>query len=166
MARPWNAMLIAADRRSSMVSSSAVACGPSRRGRRAQPAHAPMQETYFGGFCSFHGSLTLGIVSNSTLASLPSFISVLRILMFWTMSRVAGSIEIEPRGLLAVFQLVRNLIASSPVNLPLVSLIRSNTADMPSQPCADRKSGVALPAYSLFQAARKALLAGRSAAAE
>src|ERR1700730_7647974 len=158
-------MLIAADRKSPMVSSSA-GVRPSRRCRRAQPADAPMQETYLGGFCSFHGSLTLGIVSNSTLASLPSFISVLRILMFWTMSRVAGSIEIEPRGLLAVFQLARNLIASSPVNLPLVSLIRSKIADMPSQPCADRKSGMALPAYSLFQAARKALLADRSAALE
>src|SRR6266852_6561691 len=33
----------------------------------------PEQETYFGGFCSFHGSFTFGIVSNSTLASLPSF---------------------------------------------------------------------------------------------
>jgi hypothetical protein len=31
--------------------------------------------------------------------------------MFCTMSRVAGSIEIEPRGLLAVFQLARYLIA-------------------------------------------------------
>src|SRR5260370_33702694 len=84
--------------------------------------------------------------------------------MFCRMSRVAGSTEIGPRGLLAVFQLDRNLIASSPVNLPLVSLIRSNTADMPSQPCTDRKSGMAWPAYSLFQAARKALLAARSAA--
>jgi len=29
---------------------------------------------HFGGFNSFHGSFTFGIVSNSTLASLPSFI--------------------------------------------------------------------------------------------
>ena len=34
---------------------------------------------YFGGLNSFHGSFTFGIVSNSILASLPSFISVLRI---------------------------------------------------------------------------------------
>lgn len=33
---------------------------------------------YFGGFSSFQGSFTFGIESNSTLASLPSFISTLR----------------------------------------------------------------------------------------
>jgi hypothetical protein len=33
----------------------------------------------FGGFISFHGSLTFGIVSNSTLARLPFTISVRRI---------------------------------------------------------------------------------------
>ena len=34
---------------------------------------------YFGGLSSFHGSLTLGMVSNSTLASLPSRFSTRRI---------------------------------------------------------------------------------------
>src|ERR1700722_5469320 len=131
-------MLIAAERKSPMVSCSAAASSPLRRCRRAHPADAAMQETYLGGFCSFHGSLTFGIGSTSTLAGLPS----------------------------AVLQFPSGFIASSPVNLPLVALIRSKTAAMPSQPSTERKSGVALPAYSLFQAARKALLAGRSAATE
>src|ERR1700704_3563138 len=34
--------------------------------------------SYFGGFSSFHGSFTWGIVSNSTLASLPSTFSTRR----------------------------------------------------------------------------------------
>ena len=68
---------------------------------------------------------------------------------------------IGPRGLSGFFHFLKNAIASSPVNLPLVALIRSKIAAMPSQPSTERKSGIALSPYSLFQAARNALLAGR-----
>src|SRR5580704_11219595 len=40
------------------------------------PLRWEIDRLHFGGLSSFHGSFTLGIVSNSTLASLPSFISV------------------------------------------------------------------------------------------
>src|SRR5258708_38519196 len=52
-------------------------------------------------FCSsFHGSLTaVPTVSISTLASLPPTLRTSRRYSFCTMSRVAGSIEIGPRGL-------------------------------------------------------------------
>ena len=43
-------------------------------------AGPPRQAKYhFGGFSSFHGSLTIGIVSISTLASFPSTFSARRI---------------------------------------------------------------------------------------
>jgi MFS family permease len=38
----------------------------------------PSHRYFFGRFSSFHGSLTLGVVSNSTFSSLPPFISVRR----------------------------------------------------------------------------------------
>src|SRR5690606_8171178 len=59
--------------------------GPGRRlciGRRAHSCVVP----------------TLGMVSNSTLASLPSTFSTRRMYMFWTMSRF-WSMEMGPRGL-------------------------------------------------------------------
>ena len=106
---------------------------------RLQRRRRRYAKAYLGGFCSFHGSLTFGIVSNSILASLPSFsFGSPHIDVLDNVRSFAGSIEIGPRGLFAVFQLVRNFIASSPVNLPLVSLIRSKIADIPSQPSAER----------------------------
>src|SRR6516165_8422864 len=81
---------------------------------------------YLTGFSSFHGSLTIGIVAISILASLP------------------------------FFQSLKNAIASSAVNLPFVALISSKIAAMPSQASTDRKLGMAFSAYSRFQAARKA----------
>src|SRR3984957_17428956 len=103
-ARPWNAMLIAAEGKSSMIPA-AAALLRERKHSPFIPADAgiqplPNRTTYdfgkdwvpasagtsglwetpphFGGLNSFQGSLTLGILSNSTLASLPSFISTLR----------------------------------------------------------------------------------------
>jgi hypothetical protein len=82
------------------------------------------------------------------------------------MSRVSGSIMTGPRGLSGFFQVLKNAIASSAVNLPLVALTRSKIATIPSQALTDRKSGVALSPYSRFHAARKASFAGRLPAVE
>ena len=74
-ARPWKPMLIAADRKLSIPENAAI-CAV-----KVSAADAPTGldvNRYFGGFSSFHGSFTFGIESNSTLASLPSFISILR----------------------------------------------------------------------------------------
>src|SRR5208282_1167155 len=81
--------------------------------------------------------------------------------MFWMMSRVSGSIMIGPRGLSGFFHFLKNSIASSAVNLPLVALTRSKIAVAPSHASTDRKSGIELSPYSLCQAATKASLAGR-----
>src|SRR5580704_7829705 len=77
------------------------------------------------------------------------------------MSRVSGSIMIGPRGLSGFFHPLKNAIASSAVNFPCVALTRSKTATIPSQALTDRKLGIAVSAYSRFQAARKASFAGR-----
>src|SRR5205085_12656950 len=121
---------------------------------------------YFGGFSCFHGSLTIGIVAISILTSLPSCFSTRRIYTFWTMSRVSGSIMIGPRGLSRFFPPFKNAIASSAVNFPCVALTRSKTATIPSQALTDRKLGIAVSAYSRFQAARRASFAGRLPAVE
>ena len=68
-----------------------------------------------------------------------------------------------PRGLSGFFQVVRNFIASSPVNLPLVALITSKIAAMPSQPPTAKKFGDRLSPYSRFHAAMKAWFCGRVA---
>jgi len=47
------------------------------------------------------------------------------------------------------------------VNLPFVALTTSKIAAMPSQALTVRKFGMALSAYSRFQAARKVSFAGR-----
>ena len=56
--------------RKALVRKVMVACSPCRQADRVC--------RYFIGLSSFHGSFTLGMVSNSMLASLPSFISVRR----------------------------------------------------------------------------------------
>ena len=60
-------MLSAAERALSMAPGA-------KRNRRERPV-----AFYFAGFSSFHGSLTIGIVAISTLASLPSTFSTRRI---------------------------------------------------------------------------------------
>src|SRR5215469_12533094 len=64
--------------------------------------------------------------------------------MFWTMSRVKGSIAIGPRGLSGFFQLLKKSIASSAVNLPFVAFTRSKIIAIPSQPSTEKKSGIAV----------------------
>src|ERR1051326_5441009 len=101
--------------------------------------------------CSaLHSSLTFGIVSSTFSCNLPSVpLTTSSRYSFMTMSRVCGSIMIGPCGL-TNFQPSSDFTAASPSILPLVACTACTIAAMPSQPPAERKSGVESAPYSFL----------------
>src|SRR6185503_7513376 len=77
---------------------------PGSRGEASEGGRSPPPSIHFGPqgpiFCSLHASLTPSILPMTFWKTRPSFMTASDRYSFMTMSRVTGSIEMGPRGLL------------------------------------------------------------------